>query len=138
MLLPAKTSSKGAGSLYQQGFIYDFSKKGWGGGGWNHLTPPTYQVTVPITNALAARIRLWKNSRCFLNSCIPFCCNRCHFAAVYALKPPYITCADSKGGRNFRKGGGSPPSPSPPPPPPPYEFMDSVLGHTRPRLQQMN
>ena len=41
----------------------------------------------------------------------PFCCNICHFAAVYALKPPYYnTCADLKGGvehdlcsrRNFR------------------------------------
>ena len=45
-----------------------------------------------------------------LNRCIPFCCNICHFAADYALKPPYFnTCADSKGGGNFRKGGEVPP-----------------------------
>ena len=31
----------------------------------NHMAPPTYQETVPITNVLTARIRLWKNSRCF-------------------------------------------------------------------------
>ena len=33
-------------------------------GGGNHLTPPTYQETVPITNVLTARIHLWKNYRC--------------------------------------------------------------------------
>ena len=38
-----------------QGFIQDFSKRGG-----NHLTPPTYQETVPITNVLTARIHLWK------------------------------------------------------------------------------
>ena len=38
-----------------QGFIQDFSKRGE-----NHLTPPTYQDTVPITNVLTARIHLWK------------------------------------------------------------------------------
>ena len=32
-----------------QGFIQDFSKRGG-----NHLTPPTYQETVPITNVLTA------------------------------------------------------------------------------------
>ena len=42
-----------------QGFIEG------GGGGGNHLAPPTYQETVPITNILTARIHLWKNSRCF-------------------------------------------------------------------------
>ena len=43
----------------------------------------------------------------FLNRCIPFCCNSCHFAAVYALKPPfYITCADLKGGKFSEVGGG--------------------------------
>ena len=42
-----------------QGFIQDFSKRGG-----NHLTPPTYQETVPITNVLTARIHLWKNYRC--------------------------------------------------------------------------
>ena len=45
-----------------------------------------------------------------LNRCIPFSCNICHFAAVYALKPPYYnTCADLKGGGGegiFEKGGG--------------------------------
>ena len=55
-----------------------------------------------------------------LNRCIPFCCNICHFAADYALKPPYFnTCADSKGGGKFSKGGGSPPSP-----PPLYESLN--------------
>ena len=46
---------------------------------------------------------------------IPFCCNICHFAAVYALKPPYYnTCADLKGGGgNFRKGWEVPPLPPP-------------------------
>ena len=39
----------------RQGFIQDFSKRGG-----NHLTPPTYQETVPITNVLTARIHLWK------------------------------------------------------------------------------
>ena len=39
-----------------QGFRQDFSKRGE-----NHLTPLTYQETVPITNA---KIHLWKNSRC--------------------------------------------------------------------------
>ena len=68
-------------------------------GGENYLAPSTYQETVPKTNVLTARIHLWKNSRCFLNSCIPCCCNSCQFAAVYALKPPfYNTCADLKGG----------------------------------------
>ena len=43
-----------------QGFLKDFSKKGGGGG--NHLMPPTYQETVPVQ---LARIRLWK---VFLNS----------------------------------------------------------------------
>ena len=37
------------------GFHIGFFEKGGGGGG-NHLTPPTYQETVPITNALTARI----------------------------------------------------------------------------------
>ena len=37
------------------GFHTGFFEKGG-----NHLTPPTYQETVPITNALTARIRLWK------------------------------------------------------------------------------
>ena len=64
-------------------------------------------------------------------TCIPFCCIICHFAAVYALKPPYYkTCADLKGGEGFRKGGGggggSPPSPSPPPPPPPPPVCESL------------
>ena len=77
-------------------------------GGKNHLAPPTYQETVPITNALTARIRLCK---VFLNSCIPFCCNSCHFAAVYALKPPYYNT--QKGGR-FSKGGGEVPRLPPP------------------------
>ena len=41
-----------------------------------------------------------------------------HYAAVYALKPPYYnTCADinKRGGGIFERGGGggSPPSPSP-------------------------
>ena len=65
-----------------------------------------------------------------LNRCIPFCCNICHFAADYALKPPYFnTCADSKGGGNFRKGGGGGKSPlSPPPPPPLYESLQVVSG----------
>ena len=41
----------------------------------------------------------------------PLCCNICHYAAVYSLKPPYYnTCADFKGGRGFSKGGKSPPS----------------------------
>ena len=39
-----------------------------------------------------------------MNSCIPFCCNSCHFAAVYALKPLYYnTCADLKGGGGIFK-----------------------------------
>ena len=46
------------------GFHVRFFEKGGGGGGGggggNHLTPPTYQETVPIANALTARIRLWK------------------------------------------------------------------------------
>ena len=88
-------------------------QKGGGGGGGNHLTTPTYQETVPITNALTARMRLWQKFKMFLNSCVPFCYNSCHFAAVYALKPPYYnTCADSKGGGGgggFSKGGKSPP-----------------------------
>ena len=42
-------------SVQLQGFIQDFSKKGG-----NHLTPPTYQETVPITNVFTARIHLWK------------------------------------------------------------------------------
>ena len=29
-------------------------------GGGDHLMPPTYQGTVPMTNALTARICLWK------------------------------------------------------------------------------
>ena len=96
-----------------QGFIQDFSKRGG-----NHLTPPTYQETVAITNVLTARIHLWKKLLVSLNRCIPFCCNICHFAADYALKPPYFnTCADSKGGGKFSKGGGKSPL-SPPPPPP--------------------
>ena len=59
----------------------------------------------------------------FLNRCIPFCCNSCPFAAVYALKPPfYNTCADLKGGGGFRKGGGGGGGEVPrlPPPPPPH------------------
>ena len=46
--------SASAGAM-AQGFIEDFSKRGG-----NHLTPPTYQETVPITNVLTARIHLWK------------------------------------------------------------------------------
>ena len=107
-----------------QGFIQDFSKRGGGGGGGgssgffekggggNHLTPPTYQETVPITNALTARICLWKKKLGVFEQLHTFCCNRCHFAAVYALKPPYYnyTCADLKGG-----GGGGESSLSLPP-----------------------
>ena len=47
------------------GFHIGFFEKGGGGGGGcggNHLTPPTYQETVPITNALTPRIRLWKKN----------------------------------------------------------------------------
>ena len=54
----------------------------------------------------------------FLNSCIRFCCNSCHFAAVDALKPPYYnTCADLKGGGGIfeRGGGGGEILPLPPP-----------------------
>ena len=79
-----------------------FSKRG------NHLIPPTH---TPGNSAYY---------RCF-HSYIPFCCNICHFAAAYALKPPYYnTCTDLKG-RDFRKGGKSPP---PPPPPPPLPCMN--------------
>ena len=61
---------------------------------------------MPIANALTARIRLWQKFKVFLNSCISFCCNSCHFADVYALKSSYYnTCADLKGG-DFRKRGG--------------------------------
>ena len=69
-----------------------------------------------------------------LNRCIPFCCNICHFAADYALKPPYFnTCADSKGGGEiFERGGGEVP-PLPPPPPPLYESLQFYLP-TRPIL----
>ena len=75
------------------GFHVGFFEKGGGG---NHLTLPTYQETVPMQ---LARICLWKKFKVFLNT---FCCNSCHFAAVYALKPAYYdTFADSKGG-----GGG--------------------------------
>ena len=77
-------------------------------------------------NVLTARIHHWKNSRCFLNRCIPFCC---HFAAVYALKTPdYNTCPDLKGG-----GGGEDlerrkfPPPPPPPPPPPYISLHVMM-----------
>ena len=70
------------------------------GGGGNHLTPPAYQETVPI---MTARIHLWKKFKVFFfNRCIPFCCNNCHSAAVYAIKPPYYnTC-----GGIFERGGG--------------------------------
>ena len=95
-------------------------------GGGDHLRPPTYQETVPITNALTARIRLWKNFKVFFNSCTPFCCNSCHFAA---LKPPYYnTCAASKGGGggggDFQKGGGGGGGGSPPSPSPLYESLE--------------
>ena len=69
------------------------------GGGGNHLTPPTYQKTVPIANALTARTPLAKiqgvfeQLHIFLLQQLSLCC---------CLKPPYYnTCADSKGG-----GGG--------------------------------
>ena len=81
---------------------------------------------MPIANALTARICLCQKFKVFLNSCIPFCCNSCHFAAVYALKPPYYiynTCADSKGG-----GGGSFPSPSP--------LYESLLACCTPTLEE--
>ena len=68
-------------------------------GGENHLTPPTYQEIVPITLPL-------EKFKVFLNSCIPFCCNSCHFAAaVYAFTIILLLIQ--------RGGGGSPPSPSP-------------------------
>ena len=42
------------------GFYTGFFEKGG-----KSSDAPTYQETVPITNALTARIRLWKKSRCF-------------------------------------------------------------------------
>ena len=65
-------------------------------GGGDHLAPPH----LPRNSAYyqcSDRTPLEK----FLNRCKPFCCNSCHFAAVYALKPPpfiILDCADLKGG----------------------------------------
>ena len=66
-----------AGFLLIHGFIQDFSK----GGGGNHLTPPTYQETVSITDVLTAI----ENTKVSLNRSIPFLPQH---LAVYALKPP--------------------------------------------------
>ena len=59
----------------------------------------------------------------FLNSCISFCCNSCHFAAVYALKPLVLIQKGGGGleGGDFERGGGK--SPVSPPPPPLYESL---------------
>ena len=87
------------------GFHTGFFEKG---GKPSDAPPPPPQETVPITNVLTAiEYTFGKIIGVFEQRCIPFCCSICHFAAVYALKPPYYnTCADLKGRGNFRKGGG--------------------------------
>ena len=55
----------------QYGVSYRIFRKGAGGRG-NHLTPHTYQETVPINNVLTARIHVWINSRCFLTGAYLF------------------------------------------------------------------
>ena len=110
-------------SRLSQGFIQDFSKRGG-----NHLTPPTYQETVPITNALTARIRLWKilgvfeQLHMFLLQQLSLCCCLC-------FKPPYYnTCADLKGGGGiFERGGGGGGGGEVPPLPPPCMNPCSVV-----------
>ena len=67
------------GAYTLQGFIQDFSKRGG-----NHLTPPTYQETVPITNALTARntplekiLGVFEQLHTFLLQQLSFCCCLC-------------------------------------------------------------
>ena len=70
------------------GFHTAFFEKGGGGGGGESSDALTYQETVPITNALTARIHLWKRIgvfeqlNTFLLQQMSLCCCLCFKATL--------------------------------------------------------
>ena len=55
-------------------------------GGGNHLTPPTYQETVPITNALNTPLEkilgVFEQLNTFLLQQMSLCCCLCHLVLI--------------------------------------------------------